>query len=267
MKLYCDNQAALHVASNHFLHGLNFEYDPIEVQILGREKFPSLSKDIPRIPATSFLKRKKFWNEWVKIKAQLRRGIHKASKKQLVGKLIYLSHTRPNIAYAISVVSQFIHDPKERHLQAVERILQYLKTSPRKDYCSEKKILYGSRSSNMEELFLMTSVKYEGPIKLSYDNNSAISIAYNPVKHRTKHIQVDKYFIKEKLDSGRIVTAHVLYVDDILLTKSDVPTLQHVKTWLKNCSSMEDLGEASYMLRTRIYRDKSLRLLDLGQNI
>jgi len=46
-----------------------------------------------------------------------------------VGKLIYLSHTRPNIAYAVSVVSQFMHDPRERHLQAVNRIIQYLKAS------------------------------------------------------------------------------------------------------------------------------------------
>ncbi|RDX63580.1 Copia protein, partial [Mucuna pruriens] len=53
-------------------------------------------------------------------------------------------------------------------------------------------------------------VKYEGPIKLFYDNNSTISISYNPVQHdRTKHIEIDKHFIKEKLNSGLVVTAHV----------------------------------------------------------
>ncbi|RDX70624.1 hypothetical protein CR513_50118, partial [Mucuna pruriens] len=40
--------------------------------------------------------------------------------EKLVGKLIYLSHTRPDIAYDVSVVSQFMHDPRERYLQAVE---------------------------------------------------------------------------------------------------------------------------------------------------
>lgn len=36
----------------------------------------------------------------------------------LVGKLIYLSHTRPDIAYAVGVVSKFMHRPQEEHLAA-----------------------------------------------------------------------------------------------------------------------------------------------------
>ena len=50
--------------------------------------------------------------------------------QRLVGKLIYLSHTRPDIAYVVSVVSQFMHAPKESHLETVYRILRYLKSTP-----------------------------------------------------------------------------------------------------------------------------------------
>ena len=39
--------------------------------------------------------------------------------QRLVGKLIYLSHTRLDIAYAISVVSQFMHCPSEVHMSVV----------------------------------------------------------------------------------------------------------------------------------------------------
>lgn len=52
--------------------------------------------------------------------------------QRIVGKLIYLSHTRPDIAYAVSVVSQFMHCPSEAHMNAVTRILRYLKFFPGK---------------------------------------------------------------------------------------------------------------------------------------
>ena len=50
--------------------------------------------------------------------------------QRLVGKLIYLTITRPDIAYAVSLVSRFMHAPRVNHLTAVNRILQYLKRSP-----------------------------------------------------------------------------------------------------------------------------------------
>ncbi|RVX03304.1 Retrovirus-related Pol polyprotein from transposon RE1 [Vitis vinifera] len=56
----------------------------------------------------------------------------KGRYQRLVGKLIYLSHTRLDIAYVVSVVSQFMHNPSEDHMDAVIRILRYLKSSPRK---------------------------------------------------------------------------------------------------------------------------------------
>ena len=46
-------------------------------------------------------------------------------------------------------------------------------------------------------------VQWGKPMKLYYDNKSTIIIAHNPVQHdRTKHIEMDMHFIKEKLDSG-----------------------------------------------------------------
>lgn len=55
---------------------------------------------------------------------------NKERYQKLVGKLIYLSHTRPDIAYAVSVVSRFMHSPSESHMKAVFRILRYLKSAP-----------------------------------------------------------------------------------------------------------------------------------------
>ena len=53
-------------------------------------------------------------------------------------------------------------------------------------------------------------IQWTGPMKLYCDNKSAINIAHNPVQHdRTKHIEIDRHFIKEKLDSGLICTPYV----------------------------------------------------------
>jgi hypothetical protein len=47
--------------------------------------------------------------------------------RSLVGALQYLSLTRPDISFAVNKISQFMHRPTSLHLQAVKRILQYLK--------------------------------------------------------------------------------------------------------------------------------------------
>ena len=52
--------------------------------------------------------------------------VDKEMYQRLVGRLIYLSHTRPDVAFAVSLVSQFMHQLKEIHLQAALRIVQYL---------------------------------------------------------------------------------------------------------------------------------------------
>ncbi|GAU39772.1 hypothetical protein TSUD_220160 [Trifolium subterraneum] len=71
----------------------------------------------------------------------------------------------------------------------------------------------------------MEELKISGPtpIKVYCDNKAAISIAHNPVQHdRTKHVEVDKHFIKEKIDSGEICMSYIPTTSQVadVLTKS-----------------------------------------------
>ncbi|RVX01052.1 Retrovirus-related Pol polyprotein from transposon TNT 1-94 [Vitis vinifera] len=183
--------------------------------------------------------------------------VDKGRYQRLVGKLIYLSHTRPDIGFSVSVVSQFMNNPTEKHMTAVIRILRYLKMTPGKGlffqrttnkeieifsdadwagsvtdrrstsgYCSfvwgnlvtwrSKKQSVVARSSAEAEFRAMAQGICEGiwlnrlleelrvplkhPMVLYCDNQAAISIAKNPVHHdRTKHVEIDRHFIKEKI--------------------------------------------------------------------
>ncbi|KAA0034028.1 Beta-galactosidase [Cucumis melo var. makuwa] len=163
--------------------------------------------------------------------------VDKEQYQRLVGKLIYLSHTRPDISFVVSVVSQFMQAPYEKHMEAVNRILRYLKNTP--VYLRLLYLVWGNlvtwrgkkqsvvvRSSAeaeyramslgiCEEIWLQKVLsdlhqECETPLKLFCDNKAAISIANNPVQHdRTKHVEIDRHFIKERLDSGSICIPYI----------------------------------------------------------
>jgi hypothetical protein len=50
--------------------------------------------------------------------------------QRLVGKLIYLTITRPDISYVVSFVSQFMQKPTKGHMKLIDQILRYLKSTP-----------------------------------------------------------------------------------------------------------------------------------------
>ena len=71
--------------------------------------------------------------------------------------------------------------------------------------------------------------------------------------------------VYRKCNNGHVIFL-ILYVDDILIIGKDIPSLQAVKSWLNDSFSMKDLGDASYILGIKIYRDRSKRLIGLSQS-
>ncbi|GJW96600.1 retrotransposon protein, putative, ty1-copia subclass [Tanacetum coccineum] len=86
--------------------------------------------------------------------------------------------------------------------------------------------------------------------------------------------EIKKFGFDQNLDepciyqkaSGSNVTFLILYVDDIIIMRNYILSLQSVKDYLRKCFAMKDLGEAAFILGIKIYRDRSKRLIGLGQN-
>ena len=81
----------------------------------------------------------------------------------------------------------------------------------------------------------------EGPIKIYYDNKAAISIAGNPVHHdRTKHIEIDRHFISEKVDKEIVQLVYV-------------PTKSQTANILTKALPGTNFEELNYKLGLHIY--------------
>jgi hypothetical protein len=82
-----------------------------------------------------------------KLSGEIGNQVEKGQYQHLVGKLIYLTHTRLDISYVVSVVSRYMHDPRVSHQESVYQILRYLKGCPGKDVLFNKKRGIGGSKS------------------------------------------------------------------------------------------------------------------------
>ncbi|GKF14929.1 retrotransposon protein, putative, ty1-copia subclass [Tanacetum coccineum] len=67
--------------------------------------------------------------------------------------------------------------------------------------------------------------------------------------------------------SGSNVTFLILYVDDILIMGNNIPMLQDVKSYLRRCFAMKDLGEVHYLREVIEFGDIKLEKVHTDDNL
>ncbi|KAL0412816.1 UNVERIFIED_CONTAM: Retrovirus-related Pol polyprotein from transposon RE1 [Sesamum radiatum] len=147
--------------------------------------------------------------------------------RRLVGRLLYLSFTRPDISFGAQQLSQFVHAPCQVHLDAALHLVRYLKGCPERGLffpASNSFTLAGYCDADWASCAdTRRSLTVPTPIPLYCDNQAAIHIVANPVFHeRTKHIEIDCHLVRDKFKSGFVLPQHIPGTEQLadVLTKS-----------------------------------------------
>ncbi|KAE8710243.1 Adenylate kinase 4 [Hibiscus syriacus] len=161
--------------------------------------------------------------------------------RSIVGSLLYLTHTRPDIAFSVNRVAQYMHRPCDGHWLVVKRILCYLngtldcglvfRRSSTSEVCCVTAFADADWASNVDDrrsisgsciadtvaevvwikslLADMGEAVDTAPVVWS-DNTSVVAMSANLVFHaRSKHIELDIHFVREKVECEAVRVNYV----------------------------------------------------------
>ncbi|GJZ58084.1 hypothetical protein Tco_0613578 [Tanacetum coccineum] len=129
----------------------------------------------------------------------------------MIGSLMYLTSSRPDIMFAVCACARFQVNPKSSHLHAVKKIFRYLKDQPKLGLWYPKDSLF--------DLVASTDSDYAGAMK-------------NPVFYsKTKHNEIRHHFIRDSNEKKfiQMIKIHTdQNVADLLTKVFDVSRFEYV---------------------------------------
>ncbi|GKD05826.1 retrovirus-related pol polyprotein from transposon TNT 1-94 [Tanacetum coccineum] len=170
-------------------------------------------------------------------------SIDNTKYRGMIGSLLYLTESRPDIMFNVCLYARFQEDPKTSHLEAVTRIFQYVKGTTHLELWYPKgsdietiqtaiaisitKAEYVSIEKACQQALWMKQALIDYGIRLDdipimCDNKGAIDLSKNLVQHfRTEHIEIRHHFLRDDVKKGNISIEKVSSEDNIadILTK------------------------------------------------
>ncbi|GJY57098.1 hypothetical protein Tco_0456213 [Tanacetum coccineum] len=163
--------------------------------------------------------------------------------RSMIGSLMYLTSSRPDIMFTVYACLRFQVQPKVSHLNAVKRIFRNLKGQPKLGLCVKKQTVVANSTTEAEYiaashccgqvLWIQNQMLDYGynfmQTKIHVDNESVICVIKNPAYHsKTKHIEIRHHFIRDSyrkrlIEMVKIHTDH--NVADLLTKAFDVSRL------------------------------------------
>ncbi|GJX00690.1 putative ribonuclease H-like domain-containing protein [Tanacetum coccineum] len=158
--------------------------------------------------------------------------------RSMIGSLMYVTASRPDIMFAVCACSRFQVTPKTSHLSVVKRIFRRLITwNAKSNHCGH--LTTKAENVAADKLLWASFIGFKNQMsygfnfmntKIYIDNESTICIVKNPVYHsKTKHIAIRHHFIRDAYEKKLIQVLKIHTDDNVadLLTKAfDVSRFQ-----------------------------------------
>jgi len=166
------------------------------------------------------------------------------SYRRLVGRLVYLTHTKPEISYAVNMLAQFMQTPRSDHWDAALRLVRYLKG------CPGRGILLSSRC-NLQLTAFSDSDHAGCPLTRRSLTGYLVKLGNSPVSWKTKkQDKVSRSSAEAEYRAMAMTCQELMWVKEVLLSLG-IPHDQPMQLFCDSQSALHIASNPVFHERTK----------------